>query len=131
MPNLKECVVCGKQIDLDDKSTFMTLMDGVMHRYVCSNKCMFDFYNSPSKPQSAPSDTDRLNFILSHFAIDDIGDEWFVPGVVISHEELEMKLTFGKFAKDRYPALVSSLDDDLRTVIDKAIAAHGNEVNHG
>lgn len=33
------CVVCGAET-----STPKTLMHNSMHRYVCSTKCMFDFY---------------------------------------------------------------------------------------
>ncbi len=42
--DLRDCVTCGKLMDLDDRTSFKTLMDGTMHRYVCSSKCMMDFY---------------------------------------------------------------------------------------
>lgn len=39
------------------------------------------------------TDTDRLNWILKQMTIDDVGDgEFFAPGVVISHENLETAL---------------------------------------
>ena len=40
----KKCQVCKKQIDLDDKTTFKTGMHGGMHFYVCSTKCLWDYY---------------------------------------------------------------------------------------
>lgn len=41
---IKKCATCGKDIDIDNKSTFKTLMDCGMHRYVCSSKCIIDYY---------------------------------------------------------------------------------------
>ena len=43
----RTCVECGKFIDLSDERTFKTLMHHGLHRYVCSEKCMFDFYKQP------------------------------------------------------------------------------------
>ena len=40
----KKCAVCRKQIDLDDKSTFKTGLHGGLHFYVCSTKCLRDYY---------------------------------------------------------------------------------------
>lgn len=40
----KKCANCGKEIDLDDKSSFKTCMHNQMHRYVCDQKCMMEFY---------------------------------------------------------------------------------------
>jgi uncharacterized protein YlaI len=44
MADLRKCATCGKQIDLDDKTTFKTLMDCGIHRYVCSSGCMIRYY---------------------------------------------------------------------------------------
>ena len=47
----KKCANCGKEIDLDDKSSFTTIMHHQMHRYVCdNNKCIHEFYGY--KPRS-------------------------------------------------------------------------------
>lgn len=70
------------------------------------------------------TDTERLNFILEHFELDDIGDDRFCPGVIIDSENLEERLSFGKFKNGRAKSLISSFDDDLRTIIDKAIKEH-------
>lgn len=42
--NIKKCVCCGKEMDMSDKSQYITIMHAGMHRYVCSEKCMWDFY---------------------------------------------------------------------------------------
>ena len=42
--DLRGCRQCGKGIDLDDSTTFKTLMHHGRHFYVCSRKCMMDFY---------------------------------------------------------------------------------------
>ena len=42
---IRKCANCGKEIDLDDKASFTTIMHHQMHRYVCNNnKCMYEFY---------------------------------------------------------------------------------------
>lgn len=42
--NKRECVECGEAIDLDDETSFITIMHHSRHRYVCSRKCMLNFY---------------------------------------------------------------------------------------
>ena len=39
----KSCATCGKQMNMTKKE-FKTLMHNQMHRYVCSSKCIVDFY---------------------------------------------------------------------------------------
>ena len=42
---IRKCANCGKEIDIDDKASFKTIMHHQMHRYVCDNhKCMYEFY---------------------------------------------------------------------------------------
>lgn len=66
----------------------------------------------------AITDTDRLSFLLKHFWIDDIGDDRYVPGVVIDSESLEDVLTWGKES----PKRINQCDTgDFRVIIDKAI----------
>lgn len=36
----RKCACCGKSIKGEPK----TIMDNQMHRYVCSEKCMWDYY---------------------------------------------------------------------------------------
>ncbi len=76
-----------------------------------------------------PTDTERLDFILKYFEIDDIGDAEAVPGVVINSEKLEDDLTYG--AEEPHPtytayrsSLIKEYEDDLRDVIDRAIKSH-------
>jgi hypothetical protein len=42
--DLRGCRQCGKGIDLDDATTFKTLMHHGRHFHVCSSRCMMDFY---------------------------------------------------------------------------------------
>ena len=51
-----KCSNCGKEIDLDDKSSFKTIMHHQMHRYVCNNnKCMYEFYGYTTKKKHTQS----------------------------------------------------------------------------
>lgn len=43
--NIRQCACCGKDMDMDKKE-FITIMHHQMHRYVCSQKCMYDFYKN-------------------------------------------------------------------------------------
>lgn len=72
------------------------------------------------------TDTERLDFILKYIEIDDIGDEEYIPGVIVAYEFLEDKLSFGPMVNDRAPGLCRH-GDSLRDVIDKAIIAWGEE----
>lgn len=42
--DIKKCANCGKEMDMNDPGQFQTIMHHQMHRYVCSRKCMYDFY---------------------------------------------------------------------------------------
>ena len=39
----KKCANCGKQMNMTKKE-YITIMDGGMHRYVCSSNCMVEYY---------------------------------------------------------------------------------------
>jgi len=56
-------------------------------------------------------DTTRLDFLLEDIVIDDVGDEFSVPGIVIRHEGLSERLDYG----------IISWNDDIRDVIDAAL----------
>lgn len=73
------------------------------------------------------TDTERLNFLLRYFLIDDIGDEEAVPGVIVFNEELEEVLTWGQEKNGTHDSNIRSWEDDLRVIIDRAILAHKNE----
>lgn len=47
-PRIKHCATCAKEMDIDKKE-FITVMHAQMHRYVCSEKCMHDFYKFGKK----------------------------------------------------------------------------------
>ena len=71
-------------------------------------------------------DTDRLNFLLRYFSVDDVGDEFAVPGVVIKNESLEDDLTWGTphGPRNTRKSHFEKWDDDMRDIIDKAIKSH-------
>ncbi len=62
------------------------------------------------------NDTERLDFILKYFRIDDVGDEDYCPGVCIREEALADVLSIG---------VKLDWDDNLRDVIDRAINKEG------
>ncbi len=75
-------------------------------------------------------DTQRLDFILKYFSIDDIGDEFVVRGVCINSESLELDLTYGKSVDGKSPPLIKDWNDNLRDIIDRAILAHTDRTSN-
>lgn len=76
------------------------------------------------------SDTERLNFLLRFVRIDDVGDEHFFPNVIVDQEKMEEAIGFGPpNAAGRMMSNVHSLHDDIRDVIDRAIASHRGSRN--
>ena len=71
------------------------------------------------------TDTERLNFLLKYFSIEDVGDEIFVPGVYIECESLEEDLTWGVEQNGRRESHFRTDSDDMRDIIDRAIKSHG------
>ena len=69
-------------------------------------------------PPKHITDTDRLNYLLKYFRIDDVGDDQYSPGIVIDHETLEDILTWGRSLGVR----VNQCDrQDFRRIIDMTI----------
>jgi hypothetical protein len=58
------------------------------------------------------SDTERLDFLLRFLSVEDVGDEDFILGVVVSPEALEEAIGVSG---------VLDWKEDLRTIIDRAI----------
>lgn len=82
-------------------------------------------YIKPELSVEKITDTERLDFILKHFIIDDIGDDISVPAVCVDYENLCEELTWGPDnGRGEYPSLCD-YKDDIRVVIDRAIKAHG------
>lgn len=75
------------------------------------------------------NDTDRLNFILKYFTIDDIGDEIPCPGICIKCEQLEDDLSWGADENGIRPSNVMTWDAQMREVIDRAIISHNKSIN--
>lgn len=73
---------------------------------------------------SALTDTDRLNYLLQFICVDDVGDEEYCKGIVVSGERLEEEVGFGPMVNGRMEPTVKDWGDDLRDVIDRAIIAH-------
>lgn len=78
-----------------------------------------------ASPAGSHSDTDRLNFLLRFFSIEDVGDDTFFAGVCIDRERLEEALTIEPNADSsgRHKS-ICNMGDDLRAVIDRAINAN-------
>lgn len=75
-------------------------------------------------PCSQITDTQRLDFLLQFFSVDDVGDEDFVPGVVVDNEAAEEQITYGPADADgRMRSNIKDLQDDMRDIIDRAIIA--------
>ena len=74
------------------------------------------------------TDTDRLNFLLKYFRVDYVGDEEYIPGiVVIKNEDLEDVLTWGRPIGAVRRNQCDT--DDLRHIIDMSIRKNkDNEV---
>ena len=58
------------------------------------------------------SDTERLEFLLRFLSVEDVGDEDFIPGVVVNPDALEEAIGVSG---------VLDWKEDLRTIIDRAI----------
>ena len=41
---VKKCATCGKEMNMDNPEEYKIIMDCGIHRYVCSNKCMYNYY---------------------------------------------------------------------------------------
>ena len=70
------------------------------------------------------TDTERLDFLLQFFEITDIGDETYVLGVLVDHDSLEERLSFGVSRESTRPILARP-GDSMRDIIDKAISEWG------
>lgn len=64
------------------------------------------------------TDTDRLDFLLEYFRVDDVGVEKYCPGVVIQNEPLEDILTWGQGENPRENQCDT---ENLRDIIDRAL----------
>ena len=70
------------------------------------------------------TDTDRLNFLMQFLSYDDVGDEDYVPGVVVRWEDMEEAFSLGP-KTDGTAEYVCNPTDSMRTTIDRAIINHG------
>lgn len=71
------------------------------------------------------TDTERLDYLLGFILLTDVGDADFCPGVVVDQETMEDRLSFGRADIDGKAEAICKFGDDLRAVIDRAIAEHG------
>ena len=95
---------------------------------ICKN-CLEQEGKGLHQKESMMTDTERLNFILNYFVTDDIGDETYVPGVCIDHERLEEDLTWGVEENGQRQSHYKNWDEDLRSIIDKAIESHDKKLH--
>jgi hypothetical protein len=76
------------------------------------------------------SDTDRLEFLMQFFRVDDVGDENVCPGMIVDTDDVSDAFDFGPLADEVVTLMDGWQNPDMRRVIDKAIAwkvAQGGE----
>lgn len=73
-------------------------------------------------PGSQLTDTDRLEYLMRFFRVDDAGDEDVCPGVFVDTDAVSEAFDCGAIADERVSLLDGWQNPDMRRVIDKAIA---------
>ena len=69
---------------------------------------------------------ERYLFLEQFITIDDVGDEFYVPGIVVNWEQMEEKLSLEKpDSKRNHKLLWQSHDDTVLNMVDRAIKEHG------
>jgi len=76
--------------------------------------------------QLSITDTDRLEFLMRFFTVDDVGDDSICPGMVVYADSVSEAFDFGPLADEEVTSLGGWRNPNMRRVIDKAIT---NEVN--
>ena len=66
------------------------------------------------------TDTERLEFLMKFFTVDDIGDEHVFPGVVVDADEVSDAFSYA-VEGEVVTMLYGWQNPDMRRVIDKAI----------
>lgn len=78
----------------------------------------------PESHGSQISDTDRLNYLMQFFRVDDCGDEDVCPGVIVDQDAVSAAFDMGAISDERVTLMDGWLAPDMRRVIDKALRFH-------
>jgi len=70
------------------------------------------------------SDTERLEYLMQFFTVDDTGDEQVCPGVIVDTDAVSEAFDCGPLAGEVVTIMGGWQNPDMRRVIDKAIAFH-------
>ena len=72
------------------------------------------------------TDTQRLEFLMRFFRVEDTGDESVCPGMVVDTDAVSEAFDFGPLADETVTLMDGWHDPDMRRAIDKAIAHAAN-----
>lgn len=98
---------------------------GMKHREdrweVCYSWCpLCAVEKALSLPTCGDSDKERMDWLEQFFSVEDVGDDYFCPGVVVDTDRIQEALSFGP-AKDGKSPAIQKLGNTLRQCIDAAI----------
>lgn len=68
------------------------------------------------------SDTQRLEFLMQFFRVEDTGDEDVCPGMIVDEDAVSNAFDYGPLAGEVLTLVDGWENPDMRRVIDKAIA---------
>jgi len=72
------------------------------------------------------TDTERLEFLMRFFRVDDIGDEHVCPGMIVDTYAVSAAFDFGPLADETVTLMGGWNNPDMRRAIDKAMAHAAN-----
>jgi hypothetical protein len=67
------------------------------------------------------TDTDRLDFLLQFFSVQDTGDEDVCPGMIVDTDAVSDAFDYGQLANESIGLMCGWINNDMRRVIDNAI----------
>jgi len=70
------------------------------------------------------TDTQRLEFLMRFFRVDDCGDETVCPGMIVDTDAVSEAFDFGPLANETVTLMGGWQNPDMRRAIDAAIAWH-------
>jgi len=76
---------------------------------------------SEPTPRVSRTDTERLDFILKFFSVDDTSDDWVEPDVMVNGGDLEMAITGGICEATEELKFTNDKKANYRLLLDKAM----------
>ena len=77
------------------------------------------------------TDTERLEFLMRFFRVEDTGDEDVCPGMIVDTDAVSAAFDFGPLADETVTLMGGWHNPDMRRAIDKAIAHAANKAMMG